>query len=59
MIVAWQFTAWNMEEKVSPSRRDGLISWSWCGFISISRPAKLNHTVPNGTERFLLTFPRQ
>jgi len=27
MIVAWQFTDWNTQEKMSPSRRDGLTSF--------------------------------
>jgi hypothetical protein len=35
MIVAWQFTAWNTQEKMSPSRRDGLIS-----FVPLMRERK-------------------
>jgi hypothetical protein len=40
--------------KMSPSRRDRLIC---AARFSISGPANINHTVPNGTERFFYPSP--
>ena len=59
MIVAWQFTAWDLSEKAYPSRRDWMICISGLATArtaknTINRPS---HTVPLGQVALLTPFP--